>query len=1028
MKFLYVSLLFISIHLFSQTIDDKKAPNSYIYDINLANSQNYSGIKIPVKKAFEVWKSSEFFKVSNTNAPIPAGVLSASVYWEDVPGLITNVSIEQGTTPETSKIAVNINNGKGKGNAVIAFKVDNQIYWSWHIWVTDNPVNGVNYQHGFESNFDDVLATITYMDRNLGAVSNHFLGSDWQKSTGLMYEWGRKDPFPPLVNKDSYFYELHGEVGNIKHPSISPSNSIPVVTRPSDDIGENMRYAVKNPLNYIINTDNTGNWFSNQRYKVPGTDFISWDLWGDNAEGGNSNANSSSLVLKKESRTYELKSELDPCPNGWRVPSYYGRVTQNNNLSFFGRKGNWSNDDTTSFSIILPTAINSTLDGVKVYPGLGMDFTNAAAGNRNIGIIPVSGGFVAYPNSVAPTAAIGSLYQDNNANGVLWSATFGYDGARGFSMISDPLRTNTTVGLNAIYNNQTFPTKSGNAVRCIRDVNMLKIGDFVTEYILSNKSNYEYGLDNPNTYIVTGSDVVEIPVNKAYSVYNQLLTDHQDLDAYDLVAKVFWTTNPNLIRNIDLKIEQDPRKSKIVVYTNEEAFGSAVISLHNKSTDREALWSWMIWAPEVNPTKNSIIYTTENTIATNGNFVNPTISKLPPLSTEFMYLNLGAEKPLQNNTSSSEITKTKGHHFQWGRKDAMPIFPHDENGNPGVIYLGSENSSANHIFNYQEINEDEYRKFFTKNYSSYESTQSSKHLKISDHIKYAVENPLTFMYQESSGEVYNGGTHVNNLDGVNDWVLNERNQAPERWGHANKKSPYDPCPEGWRVPDVSTTQLYEGSKGNSPWYNSYKNDAYGKPGVIQDQWHLISNFYNGISNANGYFLDNPLYYVGNFPEQGIRGELGMNEITQQRTGIWTASLADRATGFALAMQFQENKMQTGTGVYPQAGMGVRCAKDLPRYLGISVNKNAQSKGEVQKIATEVVIKNSEIFPSTREGIFQISNLQAKSYEIFDMSGRLVQSGIIKDKMVDASQLISGNYLLHIILDNKKVISQKILKK
>lgn len=228
MKFLYVSLLFISIHLFSQTIDDKKAPNSYIYDINLANSQNYRGIKIPVKKAFEVWKSSEFFKVSNTNAPIPAGVLSASVYWEDVPGLITNVSIEQGTTPETSKIAVNINNGKGKGNAVIAFKVDNQIYWSWHIWVTDNPVNGVNYQHGFESNFDDVLATITYMDRNLGAVSNRFLGNDWQKSSGLMYEWGRKDPFPPLVNKDSYFYELHGEVGNIKHPSIAPSNSIPL--------------------------------------------------------------------------------------------------------------------------------------------------------------------------------------------------------------------------------------------------------------------------------------------------------------------------------------------------------------------------------------------------------------------------------------------------------------------------------------------------------------------------------------------------------------------------------------------------------------------------------------------------------------------------------------------------------------------------------------------------------------------------------------------------------------------------------
>lgn len=1027
MKFTPLLFLFFSISFFSQTVDHKKAPNSYIYDINLANSLNYSGLKIPVKKAFEIWKTSDFFKVSSSNTPIPTGSLSASVYWEDVPGLIADVSVEYGSTLEESKIAVNINNGKGKGNAVIAFKVDNQIYWSWHIWVTDNPENGVNYQHGFESNFDDAPVAIIYMDRNLGAVSNHFLGNNWQRSTGLMYEWGRKDPFPTLVNKDAHFYELNGEVGNLKHPAISPANTIPVVTRPFNDIGENMRYSVKNPINFIINTDNSGNWFSNQRYKVPGTDFISWDLWGDNSQGEHSNANSSSLVLKKKSRTYELKSELDPCPNGWRVPSYYGRVTQNNNLSFFGRKGNWNNDDPTGFSKILPNAINTTLDGVKVYPGLGMDFTNAAGGNRNIGIIPVSGGFVSYPNAVAPNAPTGSIYQDNNANGVLWSATFGYDGARGFSMISDPLRTNTTVGLNAIYNNETFPTKSGNAVRCIRDVNLLKIGDFVTEYIQKN-TNYIQGLENPNTYIVSNNEIVEIPVSKAYSVFNQLLTNQQELEAKELVAKVFWTTNPKLIQKIEIKFAPDVRNSTIQVFTNEEELGSAVISLHDKTSKSPALWSWMIWAPQDNPAKSTIIYTTENIIATNGNFVNPTKSTLPPLTTEFMTLNLGAEFALKNNSSPSEIVKSQGHHFQWGRKDALPNFPTDENGNRGVIFLGSENSSLNHIYNYQELYEDEYRKYFTKNYSSYESSQTQKHQKTSDHIKYAVENPLSFLYQENTGEIYDGGTHLNNLNTVNDWVLNERNQAAERWGHADKKSPYDPCPEGWRVPDVSTTQLYEGSKGNSPWYNSYQNDAYGKPGVIQDQWHLVSNFYNGIANANGYFLENTAYHIGNFPHQGIRGELGMNEISTKRSGIWTASLADRATGFALALQFYDNKMQTGTGVYPQAGMGVRCAKDVNRYLGISGNKHSKSKVEVQKFVKEPEIKSSEIFPLIKDGIYQISNLQAKTYDIFDMSGRLVQSGAIKNKTVDASQLNTGYYLLQIILENKKVISQKIFKK
>ena len=168
------------------------------------------------------------------------------------------------------------------------------------------------------------------MDRNLGATSKSFLDDQWQKSGGLMYEWGRKDPFPPLVYKDSNFYEITGEVGVLKHKQIDPVNTIPVQVRPFNEIEKNIQYSVKNPITYIVNTDAGGNWFSSSRYKVAGVspNYITWDLWSDNAKGGNSNANSSSTTLKNESRSYELKSELDPCPNGWRVPSYKGRETQ----------------------------------------------------------------------------------------------------------------------------------------------------------------------------------------------------------------------------------------------------------------------------------------------------------------------------------------------------------------------------------------------------------------------------------------------------------------------------------------------------------------------------------------------------------------------------------------------------------------------------------------------------------------------------------------------------------------------------
>ena len=125
----------------AQTVNNAKAPNSYIYDLELANSNNFGGIKIPVVKAYEMWSNYEYLKTNSAPTPIPAGVQTASLYWEDVPGLVGDLTIEPGANPADSKILVNINKGQGKGNAVVAFKVDGTIYWSWHIWVTDNPAN-----------------------------------------------------------------------------------------------------------------------------------------------------------------------------------------------------------------------------------------------------------------------------------------------------------------------------------------------------------------------------------------------------------------------------------------------------------------------------------------------------------------------------------------------------------------------------------------------------------------------------------------------------------------------------------------------------------------------------------------------------------------------------------------------------------------------------------------------------------------------------------------------------------------------
>ncbi|WP_084466313.1 T9SS type A sorting domain-containing protein [Kaistella palustris] len=1007
---------------YSQMVNNAKAPNSYIYDIQLAQSNNYGGLEIPVVKAYEMWSKYEYLKTNGSFTPIPPGIQSATLYWEDVPGLVQNVSIVPGGEPSASKIKVEINKGKGKGNAVVAFKVDGMIYWSWHIWVTDNPENGNLFSHGTETDIDGNLFVNKYMDRNLGATTHSFLDDQWQKSGGLMYEWGRKDPFPPLVYKDADFYAISGEVGVLRHKQIDALNTIPVEVRPFNEIEKNIQYSVKNPITYIINTDATGNWFSSNRYKVAGVspNYITWDLWSDNAKGGNSNGNSSSVPLQKESRSYELKSELDPCPNGWRIPSYLGRETQNNNLAFFG-KHDWNNDDIDPAKRqLFPDSQNPNLHGIKVYPGLGMDFTQALAGERNLGILPASGTYVYYPNSAAPNAPVGITFQDNAANGGLWSSTYAYDGARIFSLITDPVRTNTSVGLHAIYINQTNPSKAGNAVRCMKDPNMAKIGDFATQYFASQKENFTAGLDNPNSYVAVNQTHLSIPVSKAFSVYNQLLSDQEMIPSTNLAAKVLWTTQKGLVKNITLNTNSaDARLSTIEVELDPNIKGNAVVALSYNSQNSPVLWSWHIWAPDNDPTANPLTYVTEAPIPVTYNFINPTVSKSPTLKTTFMDRNLGAQ--------SSDLTsgRADGLHYQWGRKDPLPTFA---NASSPLIYIdGSTGSSG--VPTYIDVPATKYLTDYTKSYDIYGSANPSERIKVRNNIKYSVENPLKFLYQKGIGTLYDGGNHyANDLSRIRDWASDERGQANNRWGHADKKSPFDPCPEGWRVPDVSFTNLYTGSKGNSPWYNGYRADAYGKQGVIQDQWHDVASFYGGnVAGTNGWKFEDANFRIGDFPRDGIRGELGENTVSYERSGVWTAALADMNTGYALAMQFQGNKMQTGTGVYPQAGMSVRCAKDEKRLLGATVEYPQLGTEGVDPKVTGQARKEIKVYPNPFRDEFEVSNTDAVSYELYDFSGKMLLKGEIINKKINAGKLQNGAYVLKVVLKDGSAFSKKMIK-
>lgn len=79
-----------------------------------------------------------------------------------------------------------------EGNAVVAVKDgSDKILWSWHLWFTDAPVT---------TSTVSTAAGVVMMDRNLGALRASYNSSD-TFDFGLLYQWGRKDPFQNVYKR-----------------------------------------------------------------------------------------------------------------------------------------------------------------------------------------------------------------------------------------------------------------------------------------------------------------------------------------------------------------------------------------------------------------------------------------------------------------------------------------------------------------------------------------------------------------------------------------------------------------------------------------------------------------------------------------------------------------------------------------------------------------------------------------------------------------------------------------------------------
>jgi len=189
-----------------------------------------------------------------------------------------------------------------KGNALIAVKdSEGTILWSWHIWCTDVPV-----EHNYNNNAGIM------MDRNLGATVT--TPGDI-RSNGLLYQWGRKDPF---LGGQSYSNASVRDQDRALSTAIWPSAE-EVSTHLSDNT--TLLFAQSHPMTYIYG-DNRDWYCLTKGYQNNG-------LWGSE------------------------KTVYDPCPSGWHVPASCGYE-----LSSEASNGIWAdaiNNGQSQFQVTVTT-------------------------------------------------------------------------------------------------------------------------------------------------------------------------------------------------------------------------------------------------------------------------------------------------------------------------------------------------------------------------------------------------------------------------------------------------------------------------------------------------------------------------------------------------------------------------------------------------------------------------------------------------------------------------------------------------
>lgn len=627
-----------------------------------------------------------------------------------------------------------------------------ELLWCWHLWVTDRP-RELSLRNGFST-----------LDRDLGAIAADRASASNDSPTqnvtafdGLYYQWGRPTPLP---------------LGK----TLSESKTF--IPNTSEHV--KMYDRSKNPFDFYT--------------KVPDSEHTT-SLWG----------------YRPETQEY-TKTIYDPCPAGYRVPSY--KLTHNMDIELDHVGGD-------NHLIHYITETNHDM----FFPINGYWYYDSGSNSikRN--------GYLIDENTSG----------ENDFGSYVWLATTTKENTGIYEpylmdIIVDGSENNYQVQEVHTTNKPGYPATVAMPVRCVSrrshsEVKDLSASQTANSYIVSEAGYYKFKATvrgNGVGKLVAAGSAGYIDISEG------LQTDiSRELARVDTLWWQGSLSGTNDGSYIPVKMENDgkPDNDGYVTFRIDR-FEEGNMILAGRDARENIIWSWHIWLTDEPEIHNSLDYAVMDRF-------------------------LGATEAPKVSAVPANVLPTYGLYYQWGRKDPFP----------GPASSSTTDNTTSKWWTYDKgqgkwISNDHFAN--TTNVVSEKSVANS----ISDPTRYHLSTDDIFSGNDIPDLLgYNITDDVNNYDNQCFSTLINAASLTSFWGYSSaggfgktsSKTMYDPCPPGYTVAYYLVWTYADREKGTNTTYCYTDKD-----------WNNYSqtNGYGVITNANGIFLNKEYYDKSWYPYTG----------------------------------------------------------------------------------------------------------------------------------------------------------------